>query len=270
MPADASAALEKALAVNPSSLEALSLQAAMAFLDDRTADFDTLAAKVLAINPRYGEVYRVAGAEAARHYRFDAAVELTRKALALDPGNVRASAELGAHLLRTGDEPSARASLDRAFKADPYDVVSYNLLGLLDSLDSFQTLQDGLVTMRLHPDEASVLRSMRCRWRATRWPRSARAITSRRKARSDRDLPPSRRLRRAQRRPARHDRRARRVLRRGPTRGSGSHGQQGRNARVAVLGLLHDSPLHGYELRKRLNLLLGWTRLLSYGSLYPA
>ena len=38
---------------------------------------------------------------------------------------------------------------------------------------------------------------------------------------------------------------------------------------LAVLGLLHDSPLHGYELRKRLNLLLGWTRLLSYGSLYP-
>ena len=39
---------------------------------------------------------------------------------------------------------------------------------------------------------------------------------------------------------------------------------------MAVLGLLHESPLHGYELRKRLNLLLGWTRLLSYGSLYPA
>jgi tetratricopeptide (TPR) repeat protein len=156
--ADARGALEKALAVNPLNLEALSLQAAMAFLDDRTADFDALAEKVLAINPRYGEVYRVAGAEAARHYRFDAAVELTRKALALDPGNVRASAELGAHLLRTGDEPSARASLDRAFKADPYDVVSYNLLGLLDSLESFQTLQDGLVTMRLHPDEASVLK----------------------------------------------------------------------------------------------------------------
>jgi DNA-binding PadR family transcriptional regulator len=39
---------------------------------------------------------------------------------------------------------------------------------------------------------------------------------------------------------------------------------------LAVLGLLHESPLHGYELRKRLNILLGWGRLLSYGSLYPA
>jgi DNA-binding PadR family transcriptional regulator len=45
---------------------------------------------------------------------------------------------------------------------------------------------------------------------------------------------------------------------------------KGDTLELAVLGLLHDSPLHGYELRKRLNLLLGWTRLLSYGSLYPA
>ena len=28
--------------------------------------------------------------------------------------------------------------------------------------------------------------------------------------------------------------------------------------------------MHGYELRKRLNLMLGWSRVLSYGSLYPA
>jgi DNA-binding PadR family transcriptional regulator len=38
---------------------------------------------------------------------------------------------------------------------------------------------------------------------------------------------------------------------------------------LAVLGLLHEGPLHGYELRKRLNLMLGWGRVLSYGSLYP-
>ena len=37
----------------------------------------------------------------------------------------------------------------------------------------------------------------------------------------------------------------------------------------AVLGLLHDSPMHGYELRKRLNSVLGSFRAISYGSLYP-
>lgn len=39
---------------------------------------------------------------------------------------------------------------------------------------------------------------------------------------------------------------------------------------LAVLGLLHDSPMHGYELRKRLNGLLGAFRACSFGSLYPA
>ncbi len=37
----------------------------------------------------------------------------------------------------------------------------------------------------------------------------------------------------------------------------------------AVLGLLHESPMHGYELRKRLNTQLGMFRAFSYGSLYP-
>jgi DNA-binding PadR family transcriptional regulator len=37
----------------------------------------------------------------------------------------------------------------------------------------------------------------------------------------------------------------------------------------AVLGLLAESPLHGYELRKRLNAMLGTFRAFSYGSLYP-
>jgi DNA-binding PadR family transcriptional regulator len=39
---------------------------------------------------------------------------------------------------------------------------------------------------------------------------------------------------------------------------------------LAVLGLLLESPMHGYELRKRLTGLLGAFRAFSYGSLYPA
>jgi DNA-binding PadR family transcriptional regulator len=38
---------------------------------------------------------------------------------------------------------------------------------------------------------------------------------------------------------------------------------------IAVLGLLNESPMHGYELRKRLSSLLGAFRAFSYGSLYP-
>jgi len=46
--------------------------------------------------------------------------------------------------------------------------------------------------------------------------------------------------------------------------------RRGETLELAVLGLLHERPMHGYELRKQLNVVLGWGRVLSYGSLYPA
>ncbi|MEV6911135.1 PadR family transcriptional regulator [Amycolatopsis sp. NPDC051071] len=38
---------------------------------------------------------------------------------------------------------------------------------------------------------------------------------------------------------------------------------------LAILGLLHETPMHGYVLRKRLHETLGMFRTFSYGSLYP-
>ena len=46
--------------------------------------------------------------------------------------------------------------------------------------------------------------------------------------------------------------------------------RRGETLELGVLVLLHESPLHGYELRKRVNTVLGWGRVLSYGTLYPA
>jgi tetratricopeptide (TPR) repeat protein len=155
---DAKSALQKALQINPNSLEARSLDAAIAFLEARTNDFNAQVAEILKINPRYGDVYRLAGEQASHNYRFTEAVEFTRRALTLDPDSIQASADLGVQLLRTGDEPGARTALERAFKGDPYDVVTYNLLSMMDTLDKFETIRDGDIIMRLSPDEAAVMR----------------------------------------------------------------------------------------------------------------
>jgi tetratricopeptide (TPR) repeat protein len=149
--------LEKALAVNPSSLEAHALVAAMAYVADKPQEFDAAVARTLEIAPAYGDVFRTAGEYAAHNYRFDEAVALTRRALALDANNPRTLADLGLHLMRTGDEPGARAALESSFKIDPYDQVTFNLLGLLDTLDKFVTIRDGDIVMKLHKDEAPVL-----------------------------------------------------------------------------------------------------------------
>ena len=156
--AEAQRALEEALAVNPASLPARALRAAIAVTEGRQADFDAEAAAVLAINPRYGELYRVAAAQMARQYRFEEAAALVRQALALDPASTRAQADLGLYLMRTGEEADARRYLQQAFQADPFNVVAFNLLALLDTLDGFLTFADGDLIVRLHPDEAPVLR----------------------------------------------------------------------------------------------------------------
>lgn len=155
---EAKAEIAKALAVNPNHFGALSLSAAVAWLDKRTDDYTRITTALLTLHPAYGEVYRIVGAQAARNYRFEEAAELARRALTIDRENTRAYADLGAHLMRTGDERGARRALETSFRADPYDQITYNLLGLLDTLDGFETIRDGDLVIRLHPDEAAVMR----------------------------------------------------------------------------------------------------------------
>ena len=150
--------IDQVLKTNDVDLDARSLLAAIAYVRSGRPAFDTEARRVLAINPAYGEVYRVAADLAARNYRFDDAVALTRESVALDPTNSRAYGDLGLHLMRTGDEPDARKALDRAFKDDPFDRVTKNLLDLLDKLDKFDVVQDGDLTFKFQADETAVLK----------------------------------------------------------------------------------------------------------------
>ena len=150
--------IDRVLKTNPSHLDARALLGAIAYVRDDKAAFDAEAARVLAINPSFGEVYRVAGDLAARHYRFDEAVALTRRAIELSPSNIRAQSDLGLHLMRTGDEAGARRVLDNTFKVFPFDQVTFNLLALLDKLEKFEVVQDGDFVFKFDPNEARVLR----------------------------------------------------------------------------------------------------------------
>jgi tetratricopeptide (TPR) repeat protein len=150
--------IDRVLKTNPSHLDARSMLGAIAYVRDDKATFDAETARVLAINPNFGEVYRVAGDLAARLYRFDEAVALTRRALELSPSSTRAQSDLGLHLMRTGDEAEARLILERAFKAFPYDRVTKNLLDLLDKVEKFDVVRDGDLLFKFDPSETRVLR----------------------------------------------------------------------------------------------------------------
>jgi tetratricopeptide (TPR) repeat protein len=157
--ADVKAALDKVLEFNPKHLEALSMKAAMAYVEGRSEEYEAAVAAVLKIHPTYGEVHRIVGEITAHYYRFDEAVEHTRKAIALDRENIRAIADLGAQLMRTGDERNARRMLETAFRVDRWDVQTYNLLELLDNLEPFDTIKEGDMIIRLAPDESPVMKN---------------------------------------------------------------------------------------------------------------
>ena len=158
----------------------------------------------------------IAGELAAHNYRFDEAVDADAARARARRRATRATlADLGVHLLRTGDEPAARAALEPPSSSIPFDVVTFNLLQMMDTLDKFVTVRDGDVVLRHAQGRGAGAAGVRAAARAA----GARARSSSavrvHAAGPDphRDLPEARRLRGAQRRPARHDRRARRLLR---------------------------------------------------------
>ncbi len=136
----AKASIAKAKAINPASLDAFALSGAVAYVEDRHADLEKEASAALKINPRFGGAYRVPAELAAANYRFEEAVALSRKALEIDPNDVRTLSALGVQLLRTGDEAEARQVLEKSFAIDKFDQTTFNLLTMLDSLDKFDTI----------------------------------------------------------------------------------------------------------------------------------
>ena len=102
-------------------------------------------------------MYRVAGELTAHNYRFDEAVALLRRGLdARAADSPQMLSDLGMHLLRTGDEPGARAgarSVVQAVSARQADATTCS--SMLDTLDKFVTVRDGDLIFKFDKDEAA-------------------------------------------------------------------------------------------------------------------
>ncbi|MEO6222220.1 MAG: tetratricopeptide repeat protein, partial [Vicinamibacterales bacterium] len=155
----AAQALDRLAAVRPGSREEFAYRGALAFAEGRTADVDTWIAKALAVDPMYARGYRILGEQAARLYRFDDAAAFAKRAAELDPEDPEGDAALGVYLMRTGDEKGAREALERAFKRDPFNSGTYNLLASLDVVDGFETVTSGEFVFKFAKDEAAILKT---------------------------------------------------------------------------------------------------------------
>lgn len=94
---------------------------------------------------------------AARNRLYADAVMFARAGLQRDPRDARALALLGINLLRTGDVVEGRATLDRAFALDPYDVWVKNTLDLLDAQARARTVATPHFDLVIEAQDADAL-----------------------------------------------------------------------------------------------------------------
>jgi tetratricopeptide (TPR) repeat protein len=153
--AEASTELEKAFKVNPRSLEAHSMRAAMLYLQDQDTAPEISA--TLAINPRYGEIFNTLSHFATLTRRTEQAAQFARRAVELSPRLWSAHLNLGMALLRLGQMTEGRAAVETSFKGDPFNVWAKNTLDLLDTMADFKETKRGPFVIKAAAKESDVL-----------------------------------------------------------------------------------------------------------------
>ena len=155
--ADAQLDIERALEVNPVSLEALTLQAVIAHLTRDSEVFSATEAKVLALNPRYAEFYATLAELAAQNRLYRDAADFASRATMLDPKSWRGHGLLGMNQLRLGQIEAGRASLEKSFAGDPYNAWIKNTLQLADTFNDYAEIERDRFRVMLHGTERELL-----------------------------------------------------------------------------------------------------------------
>ena len=145
----------------PQHLQALTLEAAIAYLRDDMERYSELEAEVLMISPNYAAFYHQIGEHAARVFRYEAALSLQQQAISLAANYWPAFISLGVAHSRMGNDEQARAFLQRAFDADPFNATAFYMVNLYEqTLENYIYLNDPIMSglrYRFHQNEQAVL-----------------------------------------------------------------------------------------------------------------
>ena len=153
---EASDALAAALKINPEHPEAHAYRAVLARIRaDEKGEKEARHAAVKAW-PKNPIVPYLIGRKLSQKYRFAESAALQREALRFDPEFLPAKAQLANDLLRLGQDEEGWKLAEEVQKADPYDVVAYNLTTLRDATAHFRALESDHFTLRMDPHEADV------------------------------------------------------------------------------------------------------------------
>ncbi len=122
--------LDAVLAVNAQDVEAIAMNATIAWLRDDMTTYNAERKRAFAIDPSYAQLYRVVARSAVREHRYVEAIELEREAVKLRPAFYEAMAGMGLGYLRLGMEKEGLEWIDKAWAGDQYNVRTFNTRNL--------------------------------------------------------------------------------------------------------------------------------------------
>ncbi len=152
----AAAEADTAIGLSPDALDAMAIHAAIELLADKPPD--AWLDKIREVNPTYGDAYALIAHHLVFNRRYDEGVAYYRKAVALDPQLWPARSELGINLMRLGQVDEPRQQLEMCYNAGYRDAATVNSLRLLDSYKNFVVFKDDTTILKLHKNEADLLR----------------------------------------------------------------------------------------------------------------
>jgi cellulose synthase operon protein C len=156
----ADAAVDDGLSIDPNDLELLSLRAAGRFLADDRPGFDAAKRALFTRSKDFSRGLGIIGEYAEWEHRYDEVVAMMKEAVALDPRDAKAWAELGLMQTRAGNEAEGVKSLERAWTTDHFNVRVYNTLELLYGQwvpQQYDDRPDGIFRLRYPKDERPLL-----------------------------------------------------------------------------------------------------------------
>ncbi|HTA21450.1 MAG TPA: hypothetical protein VK989_19290, partial [Polyangia bacterium] len=138
---------------NPVDPGAARVAAAAALLLDDAASYARERDRHLAAHARDGDLFAFAAEALERQRRYDEARGVAEEGLRVDADNARCLATLATTLLRLGDEARGLETLRRAWKIDPYDARTYNLLNLFETIipARYTTIATAHLRFRVEP-----------------------------------------------------------------------------------------------------------------------
>ena len=149
--------LATALKTNPHRPEVHAYRAVLAHLRADAKGEAAARAAALKFWPKNPAIPHLIGRKLAQKYRFAESAALQREALTWEADFLPAKAQLANDLLRLGGQDDEAWKLaDEVQRADPYDVVAFNLTSLRDAIAHFRTLTSEHFAVKMDPHEAEI------------------------------------------------------------------------------------------------------------------